>query len=63
MKLNQFARLTTTYSEQIKALQRIKLLDEGYEALSVQALAQQIFARFFPEAHSKTAQNEQMQKI
>ena len=54
MQLNQFARLTKSQSEQITELQRIHLLPKDFTQLPFQVLAQDIFQRLFPEAHSQS---------
>ncbi len=56
MQLNQFSRLTKSQSEQITELQRIHLLPKDFTQLPFQVLAQDIFQRLFPEAHSQSTE-------
>ncbi len=60
MQLNQFSRLTKSQSEQITELQRIHLLPKDFTQLPFQVLAQDIFQRLFPEAHSQSTQSGQL---
>ncbi len=60
MQLNQFSHLTKSQSEQITELQRIHLLPKDFTQLPFQVLAQDIFQRLFPEAHSQSTQSGQL---